>query len=66
MPEIVDYIQKIVERGYAYESNGSVSSLPPSPTSLQVYFDVGKFDSAPCHHYAKLVPEAVGDSKVET
>jgi len=49
VPEIVDFIQKMVERGYAYESNGSV------------YFDVGKFDSNCCHHYAKLVPEAVDD-----
>ena len=51
VPEIVEYIAQIIERGYAYESNSSV------------YFDVGKFDSSPCHHYAKLVPEAVGDSK---
>ena len=51
VPEIVVYIEKIIERGYAYESNGSV------------YFDVGKFDGSPCHHYAKLVPEAVGDVK---
>merc|ERR550539_1439986 len=51
VPEIVVYIEKIIERGYAYESNGSV------------YFDVGKFDSKPNHHYAKLVPEAVGDAK---
>merc|ERR1719147_606423 len=51
VPEIVAYTQKIVDRGFAYESNGSV------------YFDVGKFDSAEGHHYAKLVPEAVGDSK---
>merc|ERR1719402_2163737 len=35
VPEIVVYIEKIIERGYAYESNGSV------------YFDVGKFDSKP-------------------
>ena len=65
MPEIVDFTQKILERGYAYVSDGSVCSLPPSPMSPQVYFDVGKFDSAPCHHYAKLVPEAIGDIKVE-
>lgn len=32
-----------------YESNGSV------------YFDVPKFSSSPNHHYAKLVPEAVGN-----
>ena len=50
VPEIVEYIEKIIERGYAYESNGSV------------YFDVAKFDANPDHHYAKLVPEAIGDA----
>lgn len=50
VPEIVDYIGKIIENGLAYESQGSV------------YFDVGKFDAAENHHYAKLVPEAYGDS----
>ena len=34
----------------SYESNGSV------------YFDVQKFSSSPDHRYAKLIPEAVGDS----
>ena len=50
-PEIVEFIQKIIERNYAYESNGSV------------YFDVKNFDACSCHHYAKLVPEAFGDAK---
>lgn len=50
IPEIINYTQKIVINGYAYESNGSV------------YFDVCKFNSNN-HHYAKLVPEAVGDKK---
>ena len=27
-----------------------------------MYFDVPKFSKSPDHHYAKLVPEAVGDS----
>lgn len=35
---------------FRYESNGSV------------YFDVQKFSNSPDHRYAKLVPEAVGDS----
>ena len=49
VPEIVDYIEKIIANGFAYESNGSV------------YFSVSKFDGESNHHYAKLVPEAVGD-----
>ncbi|XP_026811919.1 cysteine--tRNA ligase, cytoplasmic isoform X1 [Rhopalosiphum maidis] len=51
IPEIIAYIETIIKNGYAYESNGSV------------YFDVAAFDSQPIHHYAKLVPEAYGDSK---
>lgn len=50
VPEVIAYVQKIVDNGYGYESNGSV------------YFDVSKFSKSPCHRYAKLVPEAVGDS----
>ena len=50
VPEIVTFIQKMIDQGCAYESNGSV------------YFDVAKFDTHPDHHYAKLVPEAVGDA----
>ena len=49
IPECVSYIQKIIERGYAYESNGSV------------YFNVSGFDASKDHYYAKLVPEAFGD-----
>jgi cysteinyl-tRNA synthetase len=49
IPENVAFVEKIIERGFAYESNGSV------------YFSVGKFDAAGNHHYAKLVPEAFGD-----
>uniref|UniRef100_A0A665TW47 Cysteine--tRNA ligase, cytoplasmic n=1 Tax=Echeneis naucrates TaxID=173247 RepID=A0A665TW47_ECHNA len=51
VPEIVDFVNKIVSNGYGYESNGSV------------YFDTSKFDASPQHSYAKLVPEAVGDQK---
>lgn len=50
VPEIITFIERIISNGYAYESNGSV------------YFDVGKFDSVQKHHYAKLVPEAFGDT----
>lgn len=51
VPQIVDYVKKIIENGYAYESGGSV------------YFDVGKFDAEPNHYYAKLVPEAYGNQE---
>ena len=39
--EIEVYIEKIIEKGYVYESN------------VSVYFVVGKFDSNSNHHYAK-------------
>ncbi|XP_043269194.1 cysteine--tRNA ligase, cytoplasmic [Venturia canescens] len=50
VPEIIEYINKIVANGLAYESNGSV------------YFDVSGFDKREKHHYGKLVPEAYGDT----
>lgn len=51
VPEIVEFVQKIIDNGYGYESNGSV------------YFDAPAFDQKDGHFYAKLVPESVGDSK---
>lgn len=51
VPEIIKFIEKIIENGYGYESNGSV------------YFDTVKFDNAKDHFYCKLVPEAFGDTK---
>ncbi|QQP32344.1 CysteinetRNA ligase_ cytoplasmiclike [Caligus rogercresseyi] len=50
VPEIVSFIEGIIDKGYAYPSNGSV------------YFDVSKFDGSPNHFYAKLVPESFGNS----
>ncbi|XP_042908111.1 cysteine--tRNA ligase, cytoplasmic [Parasteatoda tepidariorum] len=51
IPEIIEYVKKIIDNGFAYESNGSV------------YFDTIKFDDMPDHFYGKLVPEAFGDLK---
>ncbi|KAK7098490.1 cysteine--tRNA ligase, cytoplasmic-like [Littorina saxatilis] len=51
IPEVIAYVQKIIDNGYGYESQGSV------------YFDTVGFDSKGDHHYAKLVPEAYGDKK---
>ncbi|KRX03970.1 Aminoacyl-tRNA synthetase, class 1a, anticodon-binding [Pseudocohnilembus persalinus] len=51
MPEIIDFIQKIIDNGYAYESNGSV------------YFSVPKFQESPNHQYAKLDPLKAKDPK---
>ena len=51
--EIVEFIEKIIENGYAYESGGSV------------YFDVEKYIKEPNHTYAKLDPTKVGDAKLQ-
>ncbi|EDW91983.1 cysteine--tRNA ligase, cytoplasmic [Drosophila yakuba] len=51
VPQIVTFIQKIIDNGLAYAANNSV------------YFDVNGFDKRDKHHYAKLVPEAYGDTK---
>ena len=54
VPEILKYIEKIIENGYAYVANGSV------------YFEVEKFHSSAHHCYAKLEPQSANDkSKLE-
>ncbi|CAG8441231.1 7243_t:CDS:10 [Acaulospora colombiana] len=52
VPEIVEYVKKILENGYAYESYGSV------------YFDTNAFDGKDGHHYAKLEPWSTGNEKL--
>jgi cysteinyl-tRNA synthetase len=51
--KIVSYIQRIVDRGFAYESNGSV------------YFDVPTFEKDANHKYAKLNKAALAEDEVE-
>uniref|UniRef100_A0A914CL90 Cysteine--tRNA ligase, cytoplasmic n=1 Tax=Acrobeloides nanus TaxID=290746 RepID=A0A914CL90_9BILA len=52
VPEIVAYVERIIKHGYAYKtSDGSI------------YFDTVSFESNPKHFYAKLVPEAYGDTE---
>lgn len=50
IPEIITFIEQVMKHGFAYESNGSV------------YFDVEEFDKRKEHFYAKLVPEAYGNT----
>eukprot|EP00128_Syssomonas_multiformis_P017345 Colp12_sorted_trinity150504_noHs@2965 len=50
VPEIVDYVAKIISNGFGYEANGSV------------YFDTVAFDSHEKHTYGKIVPESVGNA----
>ncbi|KAM9977912.1 hypothetical protein ACTFIR_011789 [Dictyostelium discoideum] len=50
VPQIVEYVEKIISNGFAYESNGSV------------YFDTVAFSKA--HDYGKLEPNSVGNEKL--
>ena len=50
VPEVIEFIQGIIDAGYAYASNGSV------------YFDVAAYQATGKQAYGKLVPENVGDA----
>ncbi|KAK8869958.1 cysteine-tRNA ligase [Kwoniella newhampshirensis] len=56
VPEIVSFVQRIVDNGFAYEGGGSV------------WFDVAKFEGAEGngfrHEYAKLQPGSKGNKKL--
>jgi cysteinyl-tRNA synthetase len=49
VPEIVAFVERIIQNGYAYEVAGSV------------YFDTNKFDTTENHTYAKLEPWSKGN-----
>ena len=49
IPEIIDYVQRIISNGFGYVADGSV------------YFDVASFSKK--HHYARLCPSSAGNSK---
>ncbi|EGR33621.1 hypothetical protein IMG5_047670 [Ichthyophthirius multifiliis] len=51
IPEIINYIKKIIENGFAYESNQSV------------YFNVEKFHCTQNQCYAKLEPQSVNNKQ---
>lgn len=51
VPEIIAYVTRIMDNGFAYESEGSV------------YFDVAAFDGNATHSYAKLCPWSAGNAK---
>lgn len=52
MDEIVEYIDTIVKKGLAYESNGSV------------YFNVDEFSKAEGMAYCKLAPEQINNAEL--
>lgn len=52
MDEIVEYIDTIIKKGYAYESNGSV------------YFNVDAFSKCEGMAYCKLAPEQVNNAEL--
>ena len=51
IPEIIVFVEALIEKGFAYASNGSV------------YFNTGTFEQAG-HKYGKLMPEQIGNSEL--
>lgn len=52
VPEIVSFVERIVQNGYGYEVDRSV------------YFDTRTFDKADGHDYAKLEPWSKGNREL--
>lgn len=52
VPQIVSFVERIIEKGFAYEANGSV------------YFDIAAFEKAG-NTYARLRPESKNDKDLQ-
>ncbi|GLB37791.1 putative tRNA synthetases class I (C) catalytic domain [Lyophyllum shimeji] len=52
VPEIVKFVERIIQNGFGYEAEGSV------------YFDTRAFDNADGHDYAKLEPWSKGNREL--
>ncbi|KAF9010620.1 tRNA synthetases class I (C) catalytic domain-containing protein [Cyathus striatus] len=52
VPEIVSFVERIIQNGYGYETEGSV------------YFDTVSFDKSEKHNYAKLEPWSKGNREL--
>ena len=52
VPEVVSFVQQVVENGYGYAADGSV------------YFDTKAFDGNNGHAYAKLQPWSKGNREL--
>ncbi|KAJ1507706.1 hypothetical protein HMI54_006960 [Coelomomyces lativittatus] len=52
VPEIIRFVESIIQKGFAYVVDGSV------------YFDTAKFHSTPGHAYAKLEPWSANSEKL--
>ncbi|KAF8835344.1 cysteinyl-tRNA synthetase [Paxillus ammoniavirescens] len=52
VPEVVEFVKRVIENGYAYEHEGSV------------YFDTTAFDTSENHDYAKLEPWSKGNREL--
>jgi cysteinyl-tRNA synthetase len=63
LPQIVTFVEKIIANGFAFECLlvTVASNTCRYASAGSVYFDVRAFAATKGHHYAKLVPEAVGD-----
>jgi len=52
VPQIINFVQRIIDKGFAYEANGSV------------YFDIAAFEKAG-NTYARLRPESKNDKALQ-